>query len=83
MDTQEVDVFRVTMRGPADISGLIELIENRALDPHDIVAILGKTGPFLCRFTRMSFVTEMVGTRGCGACARGINGRFIASRPKQ
>ncbi len=41
MDTQEVDVFRVTMRGPTDISGLIELIENRALDPHDIVAILG------------------------------------------
>jgi cyanuric acid amidohydrolase len=43
MDAREVDVFRVTMRGPADISGLIRLIENGDLDPHDIVAILGKT----------------------------------------
>jgi cyanuric acid amidohydrolase len=43
MDTQEVDVFRVTMRGPADISGLVALIEEGVLDPRDIVAILGKT----------------------------------------
>ena len=43
MDARRVDVFRITMRGPGDISGLIALIENGELDPHDIVAILGKT----------------------------------------
>jgi cyanuric acid amidohydrolase len=43
MDAQEVDVFRVSTRGPADISGLIALIEKGVVDPGDIVAVLGKT----------------------------------------
>jgi cyanuric acid amidohydrolase len=36
-------VFRIAMRGPADISGLIALIEKRELEAREIVAILGKT----------------------------------------
>ena len=43
MDGRQVDVFRVSMRSPADISGLIALIERRELDPRNIVAVLGKT----------------------------------------
>jgi cyanuric acid amidohydrolase len=43
MERRQIDVFRVPMRGPADISGLVALIENGNLDPATIVAILGKT----------------------------------------
>ena len=43
MDKREIDVFRIPMRGPADISGLTALIERGDLDPRTIVAILGKT----------------------------------------
>ena len=43
MDGRTIDVFRITMRGPADISGLIALIANGELSPRGIVAILGKT----------------------------------------
>jgi cyanuric acid amidohydrolase len=43
MDRRQIDVFRVPMRGPADISGLVALIESGNLDPGSIVAILGKT----------------------------------------
>jgi cyanuric acid amidohydrolase len=37
------DVFRLTMSGPADVSGLLALCKSGALDPAHIVAILGKT----------------------------------------
>jgi cyanuric acid amidohydrolase len=37
------DTFRIAMAGPADMSGLIGLIENGALDPLHIAAILVKT----------------------------------------
>jgi cyanuric acid amidohydrolase len=37
------DTFRIAMAGPADLSGLIALIEDGALDPAEIVAILVKT----------------------------------------
>jgi cyanuric acid amidohydrolase len=43
MDRRQIDVFRVSMRGPADISGLIALIERGELDARNVVAILGKT----------------------------------------
>jgi cyanuric acid amidohydrolase len=43
MDGRQVDVFRIPMRSPADVSGLIALIESGELDPRNIVAILGKT----------------------------------------
>ena len=37
------DTFRIAMAGPADMSGLIGLIEDGALDPAHIAAILVKT----------------------------------------
>jgi len=37
------DTFRVAMTGPADMTGLAALIEDGALDPLHIVAILVKT----------------------------------------
>jgi cyanuric acid amidohydrolase len=37
------DTFRIAMAGPADLSGLTALIENDALDPAEIAAILVKT----------------------------------------
>ena len=40
---RSVDVFRILTGGPGDVSGLIALIESGRLDPHGIVAILGKT----------------------------------------
>lgn len=43
MNARNVDVFRVAMRGPGDVSGLMDLIEKGELDPGAIVAILGKT----------------------------------------
>jgi len=41
--SQAVDVFRIPMSGPADISGLSRLISEGALDPRTIVAVMGKT----------------------------------------
>jgi cyanuric acid amidohydrolase len=38
-----IDVFRVPTRGPGDVSGLMELIEQGHLDPSSIIAVLGKT----------------------------------------
>jgi cyanuric acid amidohydrolase len=43
MHAQRVEVFRIPMRGPGDASGLLALIEEGKLDPHDIVAVLAKT----------------------------------------
>ena len=40
---QNVDVFRIPMSGPADVSGLARLLDSGALDPRAIVAIMGKT----------------------------------------
>jgi hypothetical protein len=37
------ETFRIAMAGPADLSGLAALIEDGALDPAAIVAILVKT----------------------------------------
>src|SRR5271168_2084072 len=37
------DTFRIAMAGPADLSGLTALIEDDALDPRHIAAILVKT----------------------------------------
>jgi cyanuric acid amidohydrolase len=43
VDTHEVKVFRVVMRGPADVAGLVRLLEDGQLDARHIIAILGKT----------------------------------------
>jgi len=42
MDCRQIDVFRIPMRGPADISSLVALIESGELEPRTIVAIFGK-----------------------------------------
>ena len=41
--TISVDVIRIPTKGPGDVSGLIQLIEARRIDPKSILAILGKT----------------------------------------
>jgi cyanuric acid amidohydrolase len=43
MPAMSIDVFRVPTRGPGDVSGLRELIEQGHLDPSSIIAVLGKT----------------------------------------
>jgi cyanuric acid amidohydrolase len=43
MSAYQVDLFRIPMRGPGDVSGLTALIVEGQIDPRDIVAILGKT----------------------------------------
>src|SRR5882757_7230812 len=43
MPAMSIDVFRVPTRGPGDVSGLMELIEQGHLDPSSIIAVLGKT----------------------------------------
>ncbi len=43
MTVQQVDVFRVACRGPADLSGVQALVDTGRLRPADIVAVMGKT----------------------------------------
>jgi cyanuric acid amidohydrolase len=43
MDHRQINVCRIPMRGPADISGLVALIESGEMEARTIVAILGKT----------------------------------------
>jgi cyanuric acid amidohydrolase len=43
MTTYQADLFRIPMRGPGDVSGLKQLLDDGAVDAKDIVAILGKT----------------------------------------
>ena len=40
---RQVDVHKIPMAGPADVSGLVKLMDEGRLDPRTIVAILGKT----------------------------------------
>ncbi|QAU49023.1 ring-opening amidohydrolase [Bradyrhizobium guangzhouense] len=43
MRTTSVGVFKIATKGPGDVSGLMRLIEQGAIDPAAILAILGKT----------------------------------------
>ena len=43
-NTQQVDLHRIAMRGPGDMSGLQKLLDDGAVAAQDIVAILGKSG---------------------------------------
>jgi cyanuric acid amidohydrolase len=43
MSIYQADLFRISMRGPGDVSGLEKLLVSGVIDPKDIVAILGKT----------------------------------------
>ena len=38
---RQVDVHKIPMAGPADVSGLVKLMDEGTLDPGTIVAILG------------------------------------------
>ena len=43
MRTTSVGVFKIATKGPGDVSGLMNMIGSRAIDPASILAILGKT----------------------------------------
>jgi cyanuric acid amidohydrolase len=43
MRNQEVGIFRIPMRGPSEVDGIVKLIEAGELNPYGIAAILGKT----------------------------------------
>ena len=53
---QQVSVYRIAMSDPADVSGLLTLIDEGSLRPEDIVAVLCKTEGNGCvnDFTRAS-----------------------------
>jgi len=59
----KVDIFKVPQRAPDDLSGLVQLIESRALHPETIVAIMGKTEGNGCvnDFTRGFAVASLKG----------------------
>ena len=43
MQRNSFDVIRIPTNGPGDVSGLMALFDNGALDPSSILAVLGKT----------------------------------------
>jgi len=43
MRTTSVGVIRIATRGPGDVSGLMRMIDAGAIDPNEILAVLGKT----------------------------------------
>ncbi|RTE90922.1 ring-opening amidohydrolase [Bradyrhizobium sp. LVM 105] len=43
MRTRSVGVFKIATTGPGDVSGLMAMIGSGAIDPREILAILGKT----------------------------------------
>ncbi|HET7158586.1 MAG TPA: ring-opening amidohydrolase, partial [Burkholderiales bacterium] len=63
---QRVDVFKIPMSGPADVSGLERRIANGAIAPQDIVAIMGKTEGNGCvnDFTREYATATLAGFLG-------------------
>lgn len=58
-----VDVFKISQRAPDDLTGLRQLIEQKALDPKTIVAVMGKTEGNGCvnDFTRGFAVATLKG----------------------
>ncbi len=73
MRPRRADVFRVPMSSPGDMRGLQQLIREGALDPRDIVAILGKTegnggvNDFTREYASRSFAALLAGHLGCTA----------------
>jgi cyanuric acid amidohydrolase len=59
----QVGVHKITMNSPSDVAGLTALIENGTVDPHEIVALIGKTegnggaNDFTRGFATVSFAT--------------------------
>jgi cyanuric acid amidohydrolase len=71
MTTYQVDLFRVPMSGPGDLSGLHRLVADGKLDPKDIVAVLGKTegngcvNDFTREYSSKSFASALSAYLGC------------------
>lgn len=63
---RQVQVYKIPMSGPADVSGLVRLMDTGALDPRTIVAILGKTEGNGCvnDFTREYATTALAACLG-------------------
>lgn len=59
----KVDVFKISQSAPDDLTGLINLIQQQALEPKNIVAIMGKTEGNGCvnDFTRGFAVATLKG----------------------
>jgi cyanuric acid amidohydrolase len=59
----QVGVHKIAMNSPSDVTGLAALIENGAIDPREIVALIGKTegnggaNDFTRGFATVSFAT--------------------------
>jgi cyanuric acid amidohydrolase len=73
MSWRQVEVFRMPMRSPGDMSGLQRLIRDRTLDPRHIVAVLGKTegnggvNDFTREYASRSFASVLAAHFGCTA----------------
>jgi cyanuric acid amidohydrolase len=73
MNAQCIDVYRVPMGGPGDMSGIKALLDNRQIDAQDIVAILGKTegnggvNDFTREFASQGFSQTIAPYLGCSA----------------
>ena len=71
MTIQQVDLYRIPMRGPGDVSALHQLVQGGELDPADIVAILGKTegnggvNDFTREYASLAFATALAGYLAC------------------
>jgi len=69
--TQQVDLYRIPMRGPGDMSGLEKLLQERAFAAGEIVAILGKTegnggvNDFTREYAASSFCRVLAPRLGC------------------
>lgn len=63
MRPMKVDVFKIPQAAPDDLSGLVNLVEQRVIDPKTIVAIMGKTEGNGCvnDFTRGFAVATLKG----------------------
>jgi cyanuric acid amidohydrolase len=68
---QQVDLYRVPMRGPGDMSGLAQLLADGAFAAREIVAILGKTegnggvNDFTREYASSSFCRLLAPQLGC------------------
>src|SRR5688572_19756151 len=65
-NVHDVEVFRIPMSGPADVSGLERLVDGGGLDPARIVAVMGKTEGNGCvnDFTREYATAALAGFLG-------------------
>jgi cyanuric acid amidohydrolase len=78
-------VFRVPTRGPADVSGVLELIDTGRVAAAEIVAVLGKTEGNGCvnDFTRqlavMALETALAGRLGCTPAEVGARVALVMS----